>query len=160
VRIEKANGQKWCYISRANNEKGYVPGITAVRALAQVRLQQPTGELRVAPDSNATVLRQLKRGELLLLLQTVPGQGGNWVVVRGVDGQEGFLDGKARIKKEMIAQQNSAKRDMLVGGLWCAGGTLVTVLSYGSKGGIIAWGAIVFGGIQFFRGLFRFLSKS
>jgi hypothetical protein len=158
-RLEKANGQKWCYISRANAEKGYVPGSTAVRALVQARLDQPAAEMRVAPDPNAAVLRQLKRGDMLLLIQSVAGQGGNWVVVRGVDGQEGFLDGKARLKKEMIAQQNSARRDMLVGGLWCAGGILVTVLSYGSKGGIIAWGAIVFGGIQFCRGLFR-LGKS
>jgi hypothetical protein len=160
IRLEKTANQKWCYISRANGEKGYVPGTTAVRALVQARLEQPAAELRVAPDPNAAVVRQLRKAEMLLLLQTVPGQGGNWVVVRGVDGQEGFLDGKARIKKEAVVRQNTPQHDMLVGGLWCVGGIVVTVLSYGSKGGIIAWGAIVFGGIQFFRGLIRLMSKS
>ena len=51
-----------------------------------------------------------------------------------------------------------ARRDMLVGGLWCLGGIAVTVLTYSAASGggtyFVAWGAIVFGAIQFFRGLF------
>jgi hypothetical protein len=52
-----------------------------------------------------------------------------------------------------------ANRNMLVGGLWCVGGILVTgytlAASSGPGGGtyVVAWGAILFGGIQFFRGL-------
>lgn len=53
-----------------------------------------------------------------------------------------------------------AVRNMVMGGLWCVGGTIVTVLSYASasnqSGGgsyVVAWGAILFGAIQFFRGL-------
>jgi hypothetical protein len=43
---------------------------------------------------------------------------------------------------------------MLDGALWCGGGILVTFVTY-SMGGpyIIAWGAIIVGAIQFFRGL-------
>jgi hypothetical protein len=55
------------------------------------------------------------------------------------------------------ALRAKAKRNMIVGGLWCVGGTIVTVLTYAAaqEGGTytIAWGAIIFGGIQFFRGL-------
>ena len=48
--------------------------------------------------------------------------------------------------------------NMVVGGLWCVGGILVTALTYNAvkdTGGtyIIAWGAILFGGIQFLRGI-------
>jgi hypothetical protein len=50
-----------------------------------------------------------------------------------------------------------AKRNMVVGGLWCLGGTLVTAVTYAAAQGggtyTVAWGAIVFGGIQFLRGL-------
>ncbi len=52
-------------------------------------------------------------------------------------------------------------RRMLYGVLWAVGGTIVTVVAYeaASPGGtyIIAWGAIVFGIIDFFRGLFGWL---
>lgn len=55
------------------------------------------------------------------------------------------------------AKGSRAKKDMLYGALWCIGGTAVTVLTYSAASGgghyVIAWGAIVFGAIQFFKGL-------
>ena len=62
-------------------------------------------------------------------------------------------EAKAKAVKE-AGQQN-----MLYGALWCVGGILVTAVTYmaaaGGGGGtyVVAWGAILFGGIQFFRGL-------
>ncbi|RYZ20763.1 MAG: hypothetical protein EOO16_15550 [Chitinophagaceae bacterium] len=47
------------------------------------------------------------------------------------------------------AKKSRAQKDMLYGGLWCAGGTIATMASVG----YIFWGAIIFGGIQFFRGV-------
>lgn len=53
------------------------------------------------------------------------------------------------------------KRHMLYGFLWAAGGTVVTIATYSAAGGggfyIIAWGAILFGIIDFLRGLFGWL---
>ncbi len=55
---------------------------------------------------------------------------------------------------------------MLIGGLFCGGGTAVTVISYEAAassphGGsyILAGGAIVFGGLQFLRGLIQFIKS-
>jgi hypothetical protein len=47
-----------------------------------------------------------------------------------------------------------AKKDMLYGALWCIGGTILTL----SNIGFIFWGAIIFGGIQFFRGVTNLVS--
>jgi len=50
---------------------------------------------------------------------------------------------------------------MIFGALWCFGGIAVTAMTYkasANAGGgrfVLAWGAILFGGIQFFRGLFQ-----
>ncbi len=50
-----------------------------------------------------------------------------------------------------------ARKHMIVGGLWCAGGIAVTAATYSAAEGggtyVVAWGAIVFGAIEFFRGL-------
>lgn len=46
-------------------------------------------------------------------------------------------------------KHEKAKKDMLYGALWCIGGTALTIANVG----FIFWGAILFGGIQFFRGL-------
>jgi hypothetical protein len=50
---------------------------------------------------------------------------------------------------EQEAENKKAKKDILYGALWCIGGTILTL----SHIGFIFWGAIIFGGIQFFRGL-------
>ena len=62
------------------------------------------------------------------------------------------------------ANREVARKNMAYGAIWCIGGTLVTALTYqaASEGGghyIIAWGAIVFGGFQFLRGLAQFLGN-
>ncbi|CAN5195458.1 hypothetical protein BH09BAC1_BH09BAC1_21960 [soil metagenome] len=50
---------------------------------------------------------------------------------------------------------DSASRDIMIGGLWFVGGILVTAISYSSGGRtyVVAWGAILFGGIQMVRGM-------
>jgi hypothetical protein len=64
-----------------------------------------------------------------------------------------FANGRAAV----IPQRTAAEKRMLNGALWCGGGVFVTMLSYAlaANGGtyIVAWGAIVFGGVQFFQGL-------
>lgn len=47
------------------------------------------------------------------------------------------------------ARKKRAQKDMLYGALWCIGGLVLTMANIG----FIFWGAIVFGGIQFFRGV-------
>jgi hypothetical protein len=52
--------------------------------------------------------------------------------------------------------KKQANNDVLYGGLWFVGGLIVTIVSLSSgSGGIIAYGAVIFGGIQFFRGLMK-----
>lgn len=55
------------------------------------------------------------------------------------------------------AAKEASRKNMLYGALWCVGGIVVTVLTYQAAAGggsfVVAWGAILFGGIQFVRGL-------
>ncbi|MEN9638670.1 MAG: hypothetical protein RLZZ262_538 [Bacteroidota bacterium] len=53
--------------------------------------------------------------------------------------------------EEQIAEEKreGASKDMLYGALWCIGGVVATVADFG----YVFWGAIVFGGVQFFKGL-------
>ena len=56
-------------------------------------------------------------------------------------------------------KKEAGNKNMLYGALWCVGGILVTVLTYSaaSNGGtyVVAWGAVIFGAIQFFKGVFQ-----
>lgn len=46
-------------------------------------------------------------------------------------------------------KKEQAEKDMLYGALWCIGGIIATAAHIG----FVFWGAILFGGIQFFKGL-------
>lgn len=48
-----------------------------------------------------------------------------------------------------VAKREQANKDILYGLLWCVGGIAATAADIG----FIFWGAIVYGGIQFFKGL-------
>jgi hypothetical protein len=60
---------------------------------------------------------------------------------------------------EVKANREAAQKNMLHGALWCIGGLVVTVATYrmasglGSSRFVIALGAVLFGGVQFVRGL-------
>lgn len=64
-----------------------------------------------------------------------------------------------------IARNNArdaAVRRMWIGAAWAIGGTLVTVITFAAAQGggtyIVAWGAIVFGAIDFLRGLVAYFT--
>jgi len=57
-------------------------------------------------------------------------------------------------ENDLVTKREKAKNDMIYGAIWCIGGTLLTLAHIG----YIFWGAILFGGIQFFRGLVNSIS--
>jgi ribosomal protein S27E len=63
----------------------------------------------------------------------------------------------APIPDKKAAGQSQGPKNLLSGALWCIGGIVVTIATYAAAepGGtfIIAWGAILFGGLQFLEGL-------
>lgn len=50
---------------------------------------------------------------------------------------------------EKLQKKENANKDMLYGGLWCVGGIIGTIANIG----FIFWGAILFGAIQFIKGV-------
>lgn len=54
-------------------------------------------------------------------------------------------------------KKERANKDMIYGALWCIGGIIVTAVTYQAASGggtyVVAWGAIIFGAVQFFKGL-------
>jgi len=53
------------------------------------------------------------------------------------------------VQKLSGEKQKQANKDMMIGALFCIGGIVATIANLG----YVFWGAIVFGAIQFFRGM-------
>ena len=71
------------------------------------------------------------------------------LVAKGVDSEAASVMVENLEKQITDARKERANKDMLYGALWCVGGIVGTAAQIG----FIFWGAILFGGIQFFKGL-------
>ena len=71
------------------------------------------------------------------------------IVDSGID-EEGAITIINNLEREFtVERKKRAEKDILYGALWCVGGLVATAAEIG----YIFWGAILFGGIQFVRGL-------
>ena len=63
-------------------------------------------------------------------------------------------DLNTRYKEE---EKKAGRSNMLFGALWCIGGIIATVMSYNAASGggtyIVAWGAVLYGAVQFIKGV-------
>jgi len=71
------------------------------------------------------------------------------LIFKGIDTQDA-LKVVNKIEKDIKKEKTTAaNKDLIYGALWCIGGIVATAAEIG----YIFWGAIVFGGIQFLKGL-------
>lgn len=71
------------------------------------------------------------------------------LIQQGVDKESALVVVENLHKQITLAKKERAKKDMLYGALWCVGGIIATIADIG----FIFWGAIVFGAVQFFKGV-------
>ncbi|MDP6046663.1 MAG: hypothetical protein QGH94_02475 [Phycisphaerae bacterium] len=68
-----------------------------------------------------------------------------------------------KMRADTRASGGAGMKNMLAGGICCIGGLAITLVTYqlAANGGIyiVAWGAILFGGIQFVRGLIEHMAR-
>jgi hypothetical protein len=109
--------------------------------------QEPTDD-EVVKAVYSFAATHLKNGTSPIRIQSM-------LVEKGLSDEvaQTVVSGLVEARSEAIRE--AGKKEMRNGGLWCVGGILVTAISYGAGGGrfFFAWGAIIFGAIQFFRGL-------
>ena len=86
----------------------------------------------------------------LLVNQKLSGdEARNGLLAKGIDSESASVIVENLEDQIKEAKKSKANKDMLYGALWCVGGIIATVADIG----FVFWGAILFGGIQFFKGL-------
>jgi hypothetical protein len=128
-----------------------------------VSAQNITPEQKKALEEVATyVASQLRSGVAReQIVQSLVERGVNTQLAQNIV-NEVSRGGAAR----MSNARSSATRAMVIGAVICIIGLVVTIGSYSaastSPGGgryVIAWGAVIFGGLQFVRGLIAYLGS-
>jgi hypothetical protein len=156
--IKKKGGHTWATVTLPDTPQCYMQGTARIRRLREVRLLTAF-EARTEPSTEAPVLDRYPWGTTLIVLEA--GEQA-WIKVRDGQGREAFLPATTALEDAGEVARAAAiaavgKRNMIVGGIWCVGGTAVTIGTYTAASGggtyVVAWGAIIFGGYQFLKGL-------
>lgn len=71
------------------------------------------------------------------------------LIENGLDEKDALIVVGNLVMQIKEAKKENAKKDILYGALWCVGGIVLTI----SGVGFIFWGAIIFGGYQFLKGV-------
>src|SRR5579872_7323138 len=163
--IKKQGGQTWVGVTLPNGQTGFLTGDVRIYHIKNVTLLQDGVNVYTGPSLQAPVAARFPKNAKFQITDSVQLDGATWVRIRDAGGLEGFIQGGTMIRVQQeaaTATKALGGKNMLVGGLWCVGGTVVTVGSMvAAQGGgyyLVTWGAIVFGGIQFFRGLGQYMS--
>ncbi|MGD0768489.1 MAG: SH3 domain-containing protein [Tepidisphaeraceae bacterium] len=163
VELTKGSGG-FVEIKLADGRCGFVDGKVAIHSIKTMCLRQDQAPLYAAPGLNAPVVAMLERDARITTRGVTAEQDGiKWLNVTADSGQVGYIRGDVKVlilaaTPRIERDRRDGMRNVLIGGGICLIGVLVTAGSYSAvsqHGGpyLVAWGAILFGGIQLFRGL-------
>jgi hypothetical protein len=161
--IKKKDGKNWVKVKAATGQDGYLAGDCKVFIIKLVSLLQNNVSVYSSPNLASIPKAAFRKNDKFYLIEVIKQDDKDWVKVRDLKGTEGFIEGNTKIKQLPMITKETAKKNMLYGALWFIGGTVVTVgtLMAASGGGsyVVAWGAIIFGGIQFVQGLYQYATS-
>jgi hypothetical protein len=150
----------------ADGRRGFVDGQAKVTSVKHMELRQIETPLYQAASKTSPVISKLKRRTILLKYNNEPvlqSDGAQWVPVSTAEGQHGYILGNVKVeilKPKIETEPADGTKNMLIGGGICGVGIVITAVTYSSAstgGGsyVVAWGAILFGGIRFIWGLLQ-----
>jgi hypothetical protein len=163
--VIKKDGRKWVRVTLPDGRRGLLASDARVYTLRDATLLAKTVDVRSRPGEYAELVRTLRKGARFKLTEQVDTDGVAWVRVQDKADLDGYILGSTKVRCAAVVAGRTGAQNMTYGALWCIGGTIVTVLGYqfaaSSPGGgsyMIFWGAILFGGLQFLKGVGQVLT--
>lgn len=148
----KRKGKQWVEVKLRDGRHGHMLGDTKIYAYTKASLLEKEVTAYEQPSPLSAPKLRYKKGAVFHIIDNVKGNT-DWVKIRDLSGNEGFIDEKTRIKNlTPDKDEGDGKGDMLWGAIWCIGGILLSATTT-----FIFFGAIIFGGYQFLKGLLRYI---
>jgi len=161
-RLWKRNGG-WIQMRVPDGSMGYMSSQTVVKLLSRAKLKEKETDVFNQPNVSGINNQKITKGTMFWVYPSMPTDDQSWTKIRLDSGQLGYIP--SSVKVTTLAQigypaVETAGHDILVGAIWCIAGIAVTAGTYSAvadTGGtyFIWYGPVIFGGLQFLRGLFR-----
>ena len=157
--VTKRNGVNFCPVRRSNGQSGYIPGDTRGSLIKTMTIDQPEAVVYSAPYAQSWVRMRLAQNARIRLYPGVVDSGaGKFVQIRDGQGNPGFIDATTRVKTVPEVTRKVALHNVMQGAVSFVIGVVLTVAGIAVAshlGGFffVFGGAVVYGAIQFFKGL-------
>mgnify|MGYP001043019291 FL=1 len=159
----KAGGKKWIEVLMTSGQKGYIANGTRVYPFRLATPLQNNVPVYNQPTAHSLVRITLKRNTKIYLTGITRSENLDWVKVRDLNGVEGYISGQTRLRVIPEKSKALARKNIISGALWCGAGLLITGIGATSSGSgtyVIAWGAILYGGIQLVTGIYQYFTAT
>lgn len=184
-KVATVNNQPWVEIVDGTYVKGYIKGGTKVFGFRKYSLGQDEVVAFDLPAATGLEKARYKRGAVLEKIDEIADANKKWYKVKDETGVDVFIDATTVLKelegsqtgappplpavigppKPPLSRKEQAKKDMLSGAGIFVLGLIVTIASFATassgSGGyyLLCWGPVIFGAIQFFKGLANYAKK-
>ena len=161
--VRKIKGKQWVEVVMPTGQKGYIPGETHIFHFRLASLLQKSVDVYTQPTQHSLVRTSLKRNTKIYLTEVVKGEDQDWVRVREMEGGEGYISGRTRIRIIPEKTKALAKKNMLSGALWVIAGGMILGLGSSSAGGgtsIFAWGLTIYGAFLLISGIYQYFTAA
>lgn len=157
-----ANG--FVEIRTQDGHTGFIDGKTPIHRFKTMSIRQDQAIVYATPSTSSGVLATLSRDARVKSLgPPIDGEGTKWINVATEAGRIGYIRGDVSVlalnaPPRIERTARDGMRNIFIGGAIFLIGTIVTAGSYSAvsrTGGtyLVAWGAILFGGLQLVKGL-------
>jgi hypothetical protein len=167
--VHRGTDGDYVAVTLPDGRSGYLPGSARILRLKEVTLLARQASIYASPTTSSPIIGEFRKGEKFHIGEVINKDTDPWVKTKTGTGQAGYIPGNTKIKMQKattrrVISKSTARRNMLVGFLWCAGGLAITAITYSSASGsggtyVVTWGAIIFGGFQFLQGLVQYLQS-
>jgi len=158
---KRKGGKLWVPITLSTGQQAFIPGETRISVIQLGSLLQNNVDLHAEPRAGSLIKQQLARKTQLYILQVIKGGDRDWVKVRDMTGNEGYIAGETRIKVIQQKTKSMGMRNIRSGVMWVIAGLIIIFSgetpASNSAYYLFGYGAIIFGGVMVVMGLTQYL---
>jgi len=135
-KLQEASGKKWVAATMADGRTGFLESTVKIFRVRNVALAQTSVDVFESPVDDAPAKTTYKQGDQFVLVG-LPNKGQNqWVEIRSLSGDVGYLRAGAKIKELPVADPQAANDQGLITGCAIAGGGLSFVANFATHGAV------------------------
>lgn len=131
--VKKKDGRAWVAVALADGRRGYMPGDAKVFSMRRATLLQNDVTGYSQPSTSSPVKSRYPKSTTFYLGEKINQDGKAWVRILDSGGNESSIEGSTRVKMITEVTKAVGRKNMLRGGLWCIGSTVVTVGTLGDR---------------------------